>query len=428
MLYLITIYLLLFNMGVNLNYLPNIYDEYRLFEILISFICFFLVLKSNITFSKSTSLAFFVIFVFLVFNLNFFNIFSLQDIVLWVISFFIFLALVKVDFEERKKLYSLLIFALISVLPIFFIFLSFFNFLYEGKWYGWQFYSGSIRIFDSYIVPVFWLSIFLFKKKFLITNKIYICIIFLIFLALLFNGARSALISIIFPLSILWFIDKENRYLIRNNFFALGFALFLYKLIYITRNYIHANDLNANIYRLSTSFRYEMWMFMFEKWKDNPFLGVGGGFLADIRYQYGSHAHNIWLRLIFEWGGVGLILVLFFLYQLYLLFNSKIDPVLKMGVFAIIIDASFSGNFVYPASQVSCILFLALAFSYIKKDFNVNKGLSKALILLYGLLLFYIVINYFLGDLSCIGCENIEGRATPFFWENGGSKHLQKSD
>ncbi|MCH7384505.1 O-antigen ligase family protein [Acinetobacter dispersus] len=428
MLYLITTYLLMFNLGVNLNYLQNIYDEYRLFEILISFICIFLVLKSNINFSKSTLLFFIVIFVFLVFNLNFFNIFSLQDILLWMVSFFIFLALLEVDFEKRKNLYPLLIFVLISVLPIFFIFLSIFNFLYEGKWYSWQFYSGSIRIFDSYIVTVFWLSLFLFKKKFFIVSKIYFYIIFLIFLALLFNGARSALISIIFPLSILWFVDKENRYLVHKSFFALGSALFLYKLIYIIRNYIHANDLNSNVYRLSTSFRYEMWMFMFEKWKITPFLGLNGGFLADIQYQYGSHAHNIWLRLIFEWGGVGIILVLFFLYQLYILFKSKIDPIIKMGVIAIIIDSNFSGNFIYPASQVSCILFLALAFSYIKREFNINNTLSKALLLLYMLLFFYIVMNYFLGDLSCVGCENIEGRAAPFFWENGGSKHLQKSD
>lgn len=427
MLYLTIAYLLLFTLGINLNYLPNSYDESRIFGVFLSFLSIFFIIKSNFYFKESTILIFLIIILYLIVNFNAFSIFCLQDIVLWMLSFFIFLGLLKVDFDGRMNLYLLLIFVLISVFPVFFIFLSIFSFLYEGGWYSWQFYSGSIRVFDSYIVPVFWLSLFLLKKRILIINKIYLYIGFFIFLALLFNGARSALLSIVFPLSVLWLVDKKNCYLVRNIFFALVSSLFVYKLIYIIRNYMHENDLNIGIYRLSTSFRYEMWMFLFEKWKNNSFLGLGGGFLAETQYQYGHHAHNIWLRLIFEWGWVGVILICFFIHQLYFLFKSKVDPILKMGVFSILIDATFSGSFIYPVSQISCILFMALAFSYMRINLTENKKLTKFLIFIYILFFLYIISCYFWVDLLCVGCESLDGRSAPFFWENGGAKHLQIS-
>ncbi|MFI8034545.1 O-antigen ligase family protein, partial [Acinetobacter sp. ABJ_C3_5] len=208
---------------------------------------------------------------------------------------------------------------------------------------------------------------------------------------------------------------------------AFGVSFLLYNFIYIIRNLMHGNSLDINIARLSTSRRSEMWVFMYDKWKENPFIGLGGGFLAKEHYIHGYHAHNLWLRLIFEWGGVGVILLIFILNQIYILFNSKVDPVLKMGVLSIIIDATFSGSFVYPASQMSCILFLALAFSYIKQPDFISQNLisSKILILLYIFLFFYIILKFFWMDVSCFGCMSQEGRLAPFFWEYGGTSHLK---
>ncbi len=61
------------------------------------------------------------------------------------------------------------------------------------------------------------------------------------------------------------------------------------------------------VMRVGTSMRAEMWSFVFEQWKEKPWSGVGGGYLSEIQYKYGHHIHNLYLRLIFEWGIVGCI-------------------------------------------------------------------------------------------------------------------------
>ena len=90
----------------------------------------------------------------------------------------------------------------------------------------------------------------------------------------------------------------------------------------------------------------------------------GGGYLSEIQYKYGHHIHNLYLRLIFEWGIVGCIFLVWMIYQVIKLFRDKNAlPIAKAGVVAILVDAMFSGSMVYPASQMACILFLAFAFS-----------------------------------------------------------------
>ncbi|MBJ8418073.1 O-antigen ligase family protein [Acinetobacter courvalinii] len=427
MIFLVIFYLLLFSFGFRLGYLNNQYDELRLLQILLAFISVFFLIKNNFNFRIKTILFFFIIYFGIWISFLNFNIFKAQDVLMWLSIFFIFLSMLKIDFQGFKIQRYLSILVLGSVTPIFFIFLFIYDFLVSGDKNDWGVYYGSIRIFDSYIISIFWLTFFLLIKGDKIFEKIYVYIIFLIGVALFFNGARSALLSIIFPLLILWVIKIDYRSLVNRILKAFGVSFLLYNFIYIIRNLMHGNSLDINIARLSTSRRSEMWVFMYDKWKENPFIGLGGGFLAKEHYIHGYHAHNLWLRLIFEWGGVGVILLIFILNQIYILFNSKVDPVLKMGVLSIIIDATFSGSFVYPASQMSCILFLALAFSYIKQPDFISQNLisSKILILLYVFLFFYIILKFFWMDVSCFGCMSQEGRLAPFFWEYGGTSHLK---
>lgn len=427
MIFLVIFYLLLFSFGFRLGYLNNQYDELRLLQILLAFISVFFLIKKKFNFRIKTILIFFIIYFGIWVSFLNFNIFKAQDVLMWLSIFFIFLSMLKIDFQSFKVQRYLSILVLGSITPIFFIFLFIYDFLVSGVKNDWGVYYGSVRIFDSYIVSTFWLTFFLLIKGDKVFEKIYVYIVFLIGIALFFNGARSALLSIIFPLLILWVIKIDYRSLVNRILKAFGVSFLLYNFIYIIRNLMYGNSLDINIARLSTSRRSEMWVFMYDKWKENPFIGLGGGFLAKEHYIHGYHAHNLWLRLIFEWGVLGIILLIFILNQIYILFNSKVDPVLKMGVLSIIIDATFSGSFVYPASQMSCILFLALAFSYIKQPDFISQNLisSKLLILLYVFLFFYIILNFFWMDLSCFGCMSQEGRLAPFFWEYGGTSHLK---
>ena len=102
----------------------------------------------------------------------------------------------------------------------------------------------------------------------------------------------------------------------------------------------------------------------------------------------------------------------------------------------------FSGNFIYPASQVACVLFLALAFS--QQDHKIfehntfkdsvfkhsTKRLLNAKTLYIACYLFFVgmVFIFLKDDMLCFGCSSDEGRAAPFFWEHGASQMLTKRD
>lgn len=117
--------------------------------------------------------------------------------------------------------------------------------------------------------------------------------------------------------------------------------------------------------------------------------------------------------------------------------KSNLNVALKMGVLAILIDAMFSGNFIYPASQVACVLFLALAFSQqdqMKFEHNEFQNTTKQYLniktLYIACYLFFVVIVfvYLRYDMLCFGCSSGEGWAAPFFWEHGASQMLSKRD
>lgn len=422
MLYIVFIFLIAHTFGVDFGYLESFYDEYRLLHLLIAAfsVLYIILLKNNL--EKRVVYILAIAFFYLVFNFNNFNIFEIQDVALWVSYLLIFVSLVKLNYDKYESLLALLV--LISVLPCLFIFLSIVSLIETGNWYDWQTMPGNIRIFDSYLLFVFWLNLYLIESK--IIKKVYLVVAFLIGLALFFSGARSAILSIIAPLIILWFFYKEYRSFINKIFVALIGAFSIYQITYLIKYFLFGNALENQLARLSTSRRYEMWTFMYDNWINSPFGGLGGGFLAKSQYIYGHHAHNLFLRLIFEWGVIGGLIVFLIFYELYILLKANVDPILKMGVIAILIDANFSGNFIYPVTSVGCILFLAITYSKLESNQKENNFLlSKLILLLFYFLYLYLLFLFFRDDFICIGCSSEAGRSAPFFWEYGGSEHLK---
>ncbi|EHU2779563.1 O-antigen ligase domain-containing protein, partial [Acinetobacter baumannii] len=164
-----------------------------------------------------------------------------------------------------------------------------------------------------------------------------------------------------------------------------------------------------------------------KQWKQHPFTGVGGGYLSKIQYAYGHHIHNLYLRLIFEWGIIGLIFCIWMLTQLIGLFKDKtVSLILKVGVIAVLVDAMFSGSMVYPASQIACVLFIAFTFSHreLTSSSQYSSRSTKILIALWGVLFLYITIMYLGQDLTCWSCGSYGGRMAPNFWFYGGAEHL----
>lgn len=425
-------YLIIFVLGFHFGLLGNPYDELRVIQVILVFaLIVFLFFSRQVKSLSGNEYLLNILFLFLsLLIINFNNIFQVYELGMWLGMWLIFFSLFHVDYNKKYNELSLIILVIVSILPCLFLPIVIYEFINTSKMYDWQMNSSSIRIYDSFIIPIFWLAVFFRYKNKEIINKLYPIICFLVTLALLVDGARSALLSIVLPLMLMLILDKKNRCLIFLTFLYLGLALLAYKLMFLTHNYLSSDSINLNIARFSTSYRYEIWVYMFEKWLESPLLGIGGGYLAEHHFKYGHHMHNVYLRFIFEWGVLGIFILVYIFYKLYYLFKSSISIALKMGVLAILIDAAFSGNFIYPASQVACVLFFAIAFSEMRIiNANQNKKKyysSKILVVLYGIA-FTVITIFFIGqDFLCFQCSSMDGRAAPYFWEHGGSQRLSK--
>lgn len=421
---LIVTYLITALLGYQIGWSVFQYDELRLLHFPLA-LCALLILifTKKIEYSISTQITFFLIGVLTAIQITTYSIFQFQELWSAIALLFIFSALAY-DLKNVKNIeHSLALVVFSAFVPCLFIFVSITNFIFYKQWFDWQFNSGTIRIYDSVIVPIFFFLIFLKNKNYPYFHYFYPFASFFFALAWFFDGARSALLAVATGLFVFVIYSRENRKLILQSCIYIFFAFLVYKTT------IYFADKNTmTVMRVGTSMRTEMWSFVFEQWKEKPWFGVGGGYLSEIQYKYGHHMHNLYLRLIFEWGIVGCIFLVWMIYQVVKLFRDKDAlPITKAGLIAILVDAMFSGSMVYPASQIACILFLAFAFSQSEQSKEYLKSpyrLMKLLIGLWGALFLYITIMYLGQDLTCWGCTSYVGRMAPNFWEYGSTQHL----
>lgn len=421
---LVAIYLITALLGYQIGWSVFQYDELRLLQFPLA-LCALLILifTKKIEYSISTQITFFLIGVLTAIQITTYSIFQFQELWSAIALLFIFSALAY-DLKNVKNIeHSLALVVFSAFIPCLFIFVSITNFIFYKQWFDWQFNSGTIRIYDSVIVPTFFFLIFLKNKNYPYFHYFYPFASFFFALAWFFDGARSALLAVATGLLVFVIYSRENRKLILQSCIYIFFAFLVYKTT------IYFADKNTmTVMRVGTSMRAEMWSFVFEQWKEKPWFGVGGGYLSEIQYKYGHHIHNLYLRLIFEWGIVGCIFLVWMIYQVVKLFRDKDAlPITKAGLIAILVDAMFSGSMVYPASQIACILFLAFAFSQPEQSKEYLKSpyrLTKLLIGLWGALFLYITIMYLGQDLTCWGCTSYVGRMAPNFWEYGSTQHL----
>ena len=402
------------------------YDELRLLQFpLAIYALSILIFETKKEYPIFTQITFFLIGVLIAAQLTNYNIFQFQELWSAIALLSIFSALIYELRNIKSIEHGLTLIVVSAFIPCLFICISIINFICYKQWFDWQFNSGTIRIYDSVIVPIFFFLIFLKNKNYPYIHYLYPVAIFFFTLAWCFDGARSALLAVMIGLLVFFIYSQENRKLILQSCIYIFFAFLVYK----TTIYL-ADKNTMTVIRTGTSLRAEMWSFVFEQWKEQPWSGVGGGYLSKIQYKYGHHMHNLYLRLVFEWGIVGCIFLVWMIYQLIRLFLEKnVLPIAKAGAVAILIDAMFSGSMVYPASQITCILFLAFAFSPMKIAGNLKLStiMTKILIGLWGVLFLYLTIMYLGQDLTCWGCTSYVGRMAPNFWEYGGTEHLVSS-
>ncbi|MDV2969225.1 O-antigen ligase family protein [Acinetobacter baumannii] len=401
LLFVIVIYLITALLGYRIGWSVFQYDELRLLQFPLA-LCALLILISakKLKYSIYSQINFFIIGVFILIQHINWGIFEFQELWSAIALLFIFSALTYELRNIKNIEHGIALIVVTAIIPCLFILISIFNFIIHQQWFDWQFNSGTIRIYDSVIVPLF----------------------FFFALAWFFDGARSALLAVMTGLLVLFIYSKENRKLILQSCIYIFLAFFIYKITIFL-----AEKNTMTVIRTGTSLRAEMWKFVFKQWKQHPFTGVGGGYLSKIQYAYGHHIHNLYLRLIFEWGIIGLIFCIWMLTQLIGLFKDKtVSLILKVGVIAVLVDAMFSGSMVYPASQIACVLFIAFTFSHreLTSSSQYSSRSTKILIALWGVLFLYITIMYLGQDLTCWSCGSYGGRMAPNFWFYGGAEHL----
>lgn len=420
----VVIYLITALSGYQIGWSFVQYDELRLLQFpLALYALSVLIFTKKIEYSIFTQITFLLIGLLTAIQITTYSIFQFQEIWSGIALLFIF-SVLTYELKNIENIEHGLVFIVVSAfIPCLFICISITNFIFYKQWFDWQFNSGTIRIYDSVIVPIFFFLIFLKNKKYPYFHYFYPFAIFFFALAWFFDGARSALLAVMTGLLIFFIYSRENRKLILQSCIYILLAFLVYKTT------IYFADKNTmTVIRVGTSMRSEMWSFVFEQWKEKPWSGVGGGYLSEIQYKYGHHIHNLYLRLIFEWGIVGCIFLVWMIYQVIKLFRDKNAlPIAKAGVVAILVDAMFSGSMVYPASQMACILFLAFAFSQRQQSKEYLKypyRLTKLLIALWGVVFIYITIVYLAQDIMCWGCGSYDGRMAPNFWFYGAAEHL----
>ncbi|MGN5725615.1 O-antigen ligase family protein [Acinetobacter calcoaceticus] len=420
---LIVSYLITALLGYQIGWSLLQYDELRLLQFPLAIYALSnLIFETKKEYPIFTQITFFLIGVLIAAQLTNYNIFQFQELWSAIALISIFSALTYELRNIKNIEHGLALVVVFAFIPCLFICVSITNFILYKQWFDWQFNSGTIRIYDSIIVPIFFFLVFLRNKNYPYIHYFYPFAIFFFALAWFFDGARSALLAVMIGLLVFYIYSKQNKKLILQNCSYIFLAFLVYK------STIYFADKNTmTVIRAETSLRAEMWSFVFEQWKEKLWSGVGGGYLSKIQYKYAHHMHNLYLRLIFEWGIVGCIFLVWMIYRVVRLFIDKnVVPIAKAGVVAVLVDAMFSGSMVYPASQMACILFLAFAFSQMKLAVNFKSYIPmiKILISLWGAVFLYITIMYLGQDLTCWGCTSYVGRMAPSFWFYGGTEHL----
>ncbi|MDA3495563.1 O-antigen ligase domain-containing protein, partial [Acinetobacter sp. AOR33_HL] len=222
---LIGSYLITALLGYQIGWSVFQYDELRLLHFPLA-LCALLILifTKKIEYSISTQITFFLIGVLTAIKITTYSIFQFQELWSAIALLFIFSAL-PYDLKNVKNIeHGLALVVFSAFIPCLFIFVSITNFIFYKQWFDWQFNSGTIRIYDSVIVPIFFFLIFLKNKNYPYFHYFYPFASFFFALAWFFDGARSALLAVATGLLVFVIYSRENRKLILQSCIYIFFA------------------------------------------------------------------------------------------------------------------------------------------------------------------------------------------------------------
>ncbi|SKB71782.1 O-antigen ligase [Malaciobacter marinus] len=240
--------------------------------------------------------------------------------------------------------------------------------------------TGAYLVLGTYLLYYF----AVLEKN--ITYRIFYIILCLItFIGIFINNGRAAQVAFIITLIFFIIINSKKIKLNLKIILILATAFFIVINIILNKNMlviryekafnqIKIFDLDTNYYS-STGQRLKMYYTSLELWKNEPFLGVGGGDLKDLFHKYVidnniklgwmyNTVHSIYSEYLVKYGIIGLFLFLFSFISLFIelkdtnkgLYVISILPLLIIFLFdSILLYKPFNNVFIYTFTLL-CIL------------------------------------------------------------------------
>lgn len=252
-------------------------------------------------------------------------------------------------------------------------------------------------------------------------------------MSLLVDGGRASLLAMVAGLAgaALLYRDRLPQWKVPALSVVLGGALFgiLQLLIHGQKSALVTS--NA-LMRSDTSGRWELWVKAWHLWLQHPATGIGGGIFGAVKPpSIPMHPHDFPLQMLAEWGLTGLFVLVIFgvLIRQVVVNRDRIPAMLTAGVIALAVDSLFSGNLIYPTTQILCLwlamLALSLAPARETRPLSYNWQLTtKVVVLLIAVAGSGAIWVQHAKDLSCIGCVSHDDVGAPRFWHFGRAIHL----
>lgn len=365
--------------------------------------------------------------------------FSIADATLYGMLFIGVLACARlVEGDQQRQDRVAVILALAPLLNIWLMVLSIVDLYLSGTSKEWQLVFSSTREFDDALLPCLFL---LWHRPGGLSRKRMTPLVWMLsmlyLLALWLDGARSVLLSATCVLLFLAFLRREST-LLRLPLSSLVVAgAFFYGMRWL----FDSTNSTSTVFRLTTSYRSELWSGIAESWGRSPWIGIGGDqFGRHEGLVVAMHPHNIALQWIGEYGFLGVAAVVFVGLLLVRLIRGHrwVPPFCLGAVLACAMNSLASGAFVYPLSQLLIIWTAGWALACYRKGSIAAAGMPASpawslrlrapVILLSAMLLAGMWAVHGRDLLSLHSSMASSNVSPPRFWQHGAVLHLDMAD
>lgn len=316
-----------------------------------------------------------------------------------MVRFIILFFAVLYVFNTREKIKKVF---LVSFLALFIVNLdSLYQYIFKVDLFGKPTYGSASRLTawtDMPVVNLYSGEFFglLLASYFLLENKYKnIAIFSIVFFVVIFflAGNRSPIVALFSTLFIIGLVSQYRKYFI---FLFIGLGLVFSLTLFNDKLYKSYSAILNPTSNAATSGRNQIYKTAFEIIKDKPFFGIGGGmFRYDFKEHYLKiydenstdkfekvwletapfHPHNVLLDLLVSWGLIGLFLILYISYRIYLVFvkDKPISLIASIGILYCVTPFQFAKSLSQSNWQFYTFLgliFLVLVSVYESKNVN----------------------------------------------------------